>query len=296
MTIDKILVPLDGSKLAEQILPYARLLAEVYRAPVELLSVDELAAGAPFSSSAGAMTYLKKISVECFPTSLHVDAVIERGKPAEAIVVRARQVPDCLIAMVTHGHSGVKRLLLGSIAAEVVQTAPGPLLLARATEAPQAAERASIQAVIVPLDGSEVAEIVLPLAFDVAKSVNAELVLARAFHVPPTAYYRTEDVPPVAEPFIPTYDDLVADEIRQAQEYLGAKAKEAQSRGVTKLRTEVLNGSAAEEIVKLAQTTAGSLIAMCTHGRSGVRRLLLGSVTEKVVLRSHDPVLIVRAT
>jgi nucleotide-binding universal stress UspA family protein len=295
MMIDKILVPLDGSKLAEQILPYARLLAQVYSAPVELLSVDGFEGGTPFSSSAGAMTHLKKISVECFPTSLHVDAVIERGNPAEVIVDRAKQSPGCLIAMATHGRSGVKRLLLGSTASKVVQASAGPLLLVRAAEMSQEPERANIQAVIVPLDGSEVAETMLPPATDVAKSLNAELVLARAFQVPPTAYYRTEDVPPVAEPFIPTYDDLVADEIRESQEYLGAKAKEARSRGVDKVRTEVLNGPAAEEIVKLARITEGSLIAICTHGRSGVRRWLLGSVTEKVVQLAESPILIVRA-
>lgn len=291
----KILVPLDGSKLAEQILPYARLFAEVHKVPVELLSVDDSASGAPFSSSAGAMSYLKKVAADRFPKSVRVDEVVERGKPADAIVERAKREPGCLIAMTTHGQSGIKRWLLGSVAAKVVQAAESLLLLARAVEAPQGNDQVSINSVIVPLDGSELAETVLPTAVDLAQSMNIEIVLARAFQVPPTAYYRSEDVPPVAQPFIPSYDDMVADMSREARDYLDAKAKEVRGRGVAKVRSEVLVGAAADEILKLARHTKGSLIAMCTHGRSGLRRWLLGSVTERVVHHAESPMLIIRA-
>jgi nucleotide-binding universal stress UspA family protein len=292
--IKKILVPLDGSKVAEQILPYACLLAEAYQVPVELLSVDETASGAAFSTSAGAMAYLNKVVTESFPASLHVDAVLDSGKAAEAIVDRAKGTPGCLIALATHGQSGIKRWLMGGVATKVVQGSHNSVLLVRAAETPPAKEQVKITSVIVPLDGSELAESALLEALDLAKNFGGEIVLARAFQVPPTAYYQSEDVPPAAKPFIPTYDDLVADMKREAGEYLDAKGKELAGAGV-KVRKEVLIGPAAEEIVKLARDTKGSLIAMCTHGRSGVRRWLLGSVTEKAVNHAESPMLIIRA-
>ena len=292
--IKKILVPLDGSKLAEQVLPYARLFAEVYKAPVDLLSVDDVDAGASFSSSVDAMSYLKKVAAEYFPQSAQVDAAVERGKAAEAIVERAKQEPECLIAMCTYGRSGIKRWLLGGVAAKVVQAAENPLLLVRATNQGEAKSVVRLDSIIVPLDGSELAESVLPRALDLARSLNTEVVLARAFQLPPTAYYRADDTSG-AEAFIPSYEELIAATSREAREYLDAKVKEMSAHEPLRIRAEILEGAAAEEIVERARHTSGSLIAICTHGRSGLRRWLLGSVTEKVVRHAESPILIIRA-
>jgi nucleotide-binding universal stress UspA family protein len=292
--LKKILVPLDGSKVAEQILPHARLLAQACKVPVELLSVEE-SVGAPASSTESSKAYLRAMAAAGFPGAQHVDPVVERGKPAEVIVDRAKREPGCLITMVTHGRSGIRRWLLGSVAAKVVQGAESPLMLLRARETPSVAEQAKISSVIVPLDGSELAESALAPAREIAQAVNAELVLVRAVEVPATAYYRTEDVPPIAEPFIPSYDEVLADLEREAREYLEAKAKTLRSDGAAKVRWEILVGDAAEEILKLARDQSGSLIAICTHGRSGVKRWVLGSVTEKVVHHGDSPILVVRA-
>jgi nucleotide-binding universal stress UspA family protein len=292
--IKKILVPLDGSKFAEQILPYARLLAEVHKAPVDLLSVDDFDAGAPFSSSAGAMSYLKSVATEYFPQSVRVDAVIERGKAAEAIVERAKQEPECLIAMGSHGRSGIKSWFLGSVAAKVVQAAENPLLLVRASDQAEAKSSVRFDSIIVPLDGSELAESVLPSVLDLARSLNAEVVLARAFQLPPTAYYRADDTSG-AEAFIPSYQELIAAMSQEAREYLDAKVREISAHTPVRIRAEILEGPAAEQIIDRARRTSGSLIAMCTHGRSGLRRWLLGSVTEKVVRHAESPILIIRA-
>jgi nucleotide-binding universal stress UspA family protein len=293
--LKKILVPLDGSKVAEQILPHARLLAEACKVPVELLSVDESVGAQPASSMESSKVYLRAIVAASFPGVQRVDPVVERGKPAEVIVDRAKREPGCLITMVTHGRSGIRRWLLGSVAAKIVQGAESPLMLVRARETPPVTEQAKINSVIVPLDGSELAESALPPAREIAQAVNAELVLVRAVEVPPTAYYRTEDVPPIAEPFIPSYDEVVADLEREAREYLDAKAKVLRGEGAGKVRVEILIGDAAEEIIKLARDTTGSLIAICTHGRSGVKRWVLGSVTEKVVHHGDSPILVIRA-
>jgi nucleotide-binding universal stress UspA family protein len=293
ITLKKILVPLDGSKLAEQILPYARLLGDVYRIPVELLSVDDAESTAPFGPSGATADYLKVIAGQ-FPATVEIKGTVELGRPAEVIVKRAQLEPGCLIAMVTHGVSGIKRWLLGSVATKVIQAAQNPLLLVRATGQAAAKSMVRFDSIIVPLDGSELAESVLPTVVDFATSMNTEVVLARAFQLPSTAYYRADDSVG-GEAFIPSYEELVAAMSREAREYLDAKIKELRAQGLARVRAEILEGPAAEQIIDLARHTSGSLIAMCTHGRSGVRRWMLGSVTEKVVRHAENPILIIRA-
>jgi nucleotide-binding universal stress UspA family protein len=83
---------------------------------------------------------------------------------------------------------------------------------------------------------------------------------------------------------------------REAREYIDAKVKELRSHGLEQVRSQVLEGNAAEQIIKLSQNTTGSLIAMCTHGQSGLKRWVLGSITEKVVQHSQNPVLLIRST
>ena len=289
--IKKVLVPLDGSKLAEQILPYARLLGEAYQSPVELLSIDDAETRAAFGPSGGrGGEYLKSIAGQ-FPATVKVDAVVERGRPADVIVQRAKLEPGCVIAMATRGRSGLKRWLLGSVAAKVVQAAENPLLLVRASGEAEATLKGF--SIIVPLDGSEFAESVLPIAVDLAKRIKTEIVLVRAYELPVTAYYRTDDYAE-AKAFIPTRKELVAAMSREAREYLDAKIKEIRDGGFERIRSEIVEGPAAEQIIDLARTSGG-LIAMCTHGRSGVKRWVLGSVTEKIVHHAASPMLIVRA-
>lgn len=291
----KILVPLDGSKLAERVLPYTALLAEVCKASVELLGVEDAGVRTPFSSSGGARDYLHKVATSYFPQTVRVVEVVERGKAAGVIIERANRDPDCLIAMVTHGFSGIKRWLLGSVAAKVVQAAENPLLLVRAAGGVEATDQVKFESIIVPLDGSELAEQVLPPVSDLAKAMDIEVVLVRAFELPATAYYRADDVSPKAAAFIPSYEELVAEFGRESREYLEGKVKELRGRGLEKVRAEVLEGAAAEIILDLARKTRGSLIAMCTHGLSGLKRWVIGSMTEKVVNHAESPLLIIRA-
>ncbi|MBM4263145.1 MAG: universal stress protein [Deltaproteobacteria bacterium] len=119
-------------------------------------------------------------------------------------------------------------------------------------------------------------------------------LFTRAWELPATAYYRSADEPAGAA-FIPTYEQLVAATRREADDYLAAKAAELRNRGVAKLRTATLQGDAADKILELAGQTPDCLIALCTHGRSGLTRWVLGSVTEKIVQQSRSPMLIIRA-
>ena len=291
----KILVPLDGSKVAERVLPYAGLLAEACKASVELLGVEDAGVRSPFSSSGGARDYLHKVATSYFPQAVRVEEVVERGKAAGVIIERAKRDPDCLIAMVTHGLSGIKRWLLGSVAVKVVQGAENSLLLVRAADGVEATDQVKFESIIVSLDGSQLAEQVLPSVVDLGKAMNVEVVLVRAFELPATAYYRADEISPTAAAFIPSYKELVAEFSREPREYLEGKMKELRGRGLQKVRAEVLEGAPAEIIIDLARKTRGSLIAMCTHGLSGIKRWVLGSVAEKVVNHAENPVLIIRA-
>ena len=290
---NKILVPLDGSKLAEQVLPYARLLAEAMGAAVELLRVTDGDARVPLGGAAAA-DYLKETATRGFSASTKVACTELSGKPAESIVDRAMSDAGCLIVMATHGASGLRRWLVGSVALKVIQAARNPLLLVRASEIPSAEPDMSIRSIIVALDGSELAESVLGPTIELARGLRSEIVLARAWALPASAYYRSADESGAAM-FIPTYDQLVAAVRGEAADYLAAKLTELRGRGVDNLRTETLEGAAADKIIDLARATPGSLIAISTHGRSGVRRWMLGSVTENVVRHATSPVLILRA-
>jgi len=129
---NKILVPLDGSKLAEQVLPYARLLADAYGAVMTLLMVADPNARPPFSMGQAAGDYLKHMAASLQPLS--VQSVEKIGRPAEVIVDSAKEGADCLIAMATHGVTGLRRWFMGSVASKVAQSAANPLLLIRPVE------------------------------------------------------------------------------------------------------------------------------------------------------------------
>ena len=292
----KILVALDGSQPSEQILPYARHLAKRLNIPVALLQVIEpealipLVAGKPerypevLAAQRGTIgAYLNRVATS-FPNSRSVDCLVEVGKPAEIIADKAAAETGTLIAMTTHGRSGIQRWLLGSVAEKVLHAASNHLLLVRAKET-GSPEETLWKSILVPLDGSELAESVIPDVIELAKKMGVEIILARAFRFPLNDYgegYGSDE----------GVWDMVRDDARN---YLEEKVKQLQSKGAERVTSLLLEGYAAGSIIDLAQKTPESLIAMCTHGRSGVGRWVLGSVTDRVVRHSGDPVLVIRA-
>jgi len=188
----KILVPLDGSKLAEQVLPYARSLAEACGATITLLRVTDPDARMPFSASQSASDYLKYTAGSLQP--LAVESMEKIGNPAEVIVDSAKAAADCLIAMATHGVTGPRRWFLGSVASKVVQSAANPILLIRPDENRPSAAPVALKRMIVPLDGSGLAERILPQAAALARTIKLEIQLLRAYSLPPNAYLVADGV------------------------------------------------------------------------------------------------------
>ncbi|HWO40721.1 MAG TPA: universal stress protein [Candidatus Eisenbacteria bacterium] len=284
----KVLVPLDGSRLAEQIVPYAAVFAQAYGVPIELLKITDPDAREPFWPPSPDKDYLTEYASKLFPPSLRITSVEEQGKPAEVIVDRAKADLACLIAMATHGLSGLRRWFLGSIASKVVQTTRNPLLLVRTVEQDRAPAAVSLRSVLVPLDGSALAEAILPHVIDLARRLALDVHLVRVFALPLDTYVVGDAV----------YIGDLPERRRAIQEdivrYLETVAEKLKASGLTRIVTSALEGDSASEIIEVARTTPDSLIAMCTHGRSGPSRWVLGSVSEKVIHGSRDPVLIVR--
>ena len=295
---EKILVSLDGSQLSECVLPCARTFAATLKIPVELLHVIEPETLMPSvvvqhgryvdvftgeKESGG--DYLKKIATSFAEPSL-VNCCVEVGNSAEVIVDRAAANSTTLIAMTTHGRSGINRWLLGSIADKVLHAASNPLLLVRATAESKKTDTPPLKRIMVPLDGSPLAEMVLPHAAELARKMGLEIVLTRVFGVP---------TPVFAEDYGPYVEELWEQVEKEAQEYLDEKARQLQAQGLTNVSALSVAGFAAEKIIEMARQRSDTLIAMSTHGRSGVNRWVMGSVTDRVVRHSGDPVLIIRA-
>lgn len=296
----KILVPLDGSKTAEKALPHARSFARKLKVPVELLAVVDIAEIASHTASERprfldsvidraveqSSSYLKGVA-QTFADVGGVKCSVEKGKAEEAIIEKAASDRTMLVAMATHGRSGLNRFLLGSVAEKTLRGTVNPLLMVRATEEPKTEGETLPEAIFVPLDGSELGEGVLPTVADLAKKLDLGIELFRAYHIPYNAYGGDAGF------YAGNYEELISGVRDEAIEYLGNKAAELRKLGVPKVTSVVKDGIAGDEIITWAQKTR-ALIAMCSHGRSGVKRWVLGSVAETVVRHAANPVLITR--
>jgi nucleotide-binding universal stress UspA family protein len=297
----RILTALDGSKTAEKVLPYARFLAGSLNLPVELLAVVDIVEMATHMSADRARyldtmiedsvrnseQYLRGIA-RTFPSG--TKCTVEKGKAEQIIIETAAADKGRLITMATHGRSGINRWLLGSIAEKVLRGATNPLLLVRATDEAKADRVATLKSIVVPLDGSELAESVLPTVVELAKILKLQVILFRAYSIPYSAYSSAEGY------YAVDYEELLKAMREEAVDYLEKKTEAVKRLGIDKVSCVAKEGFAADEIISLSRKPPDNLIAMCTHGRSGVKRWVLGSVTETVVRHSADPVLVIRAS
>ena len=182
-----------------------------------------------------------------------------------------------LVVLMTHGRGGLKRWVWGSVAEHVVRHCPVPLLLgsAKAAKLPEQIER-----ILVPLDGSKHAASILGLVKDLALSLRAQVVLVSAYWI--DAYHHVHSL------------GIDAKDMRDAAEaHVQEHAADLEHHNI-RTATAVERNHPAELILAAAESTGADLIAMTTHGRTGVKRWLLGSVAERVLRASPLPVLLVR--
>lgn len=283
-----ILVPLDGSTLAERALPYAQRLAAAATGRITLLWVlhppPPSAAGDPLrevTPRREAEAYLRGLTEPLGPVP--VEAVVVEGDPAPEILAAAAQRGSELIVMATHGRSGIGRWIYGSVADAVMRHAGVPVLLVPVTAATRSWPTGRAPRVLVPLDFSALSEAALPRAEDLARALGAELVL---LSVTPLVF--TADL----YGGVTLAYDVDADQAERRR-YLEAAAARLRAAGHT-VRVRDTVGFPAGATVDVAREEDVDLIAMSTHGSGGATRLLMGSIATGVVQRAPVPVLIVR--
>lgn len=294
----RILIPLDGSLTAEQVVPYARALSRALKLSVELLVVIDLGAILTSSEkvryfdtlaaeqSRRSKEYLGKIASRF--SGRRIKRSVESGQAADVIIEKAAADKSTLIAMTTHGRSGLGRWLLGSVAEKVLRASANPLLLIRAAANRRTEGEATFKSIVAPLDGSQLAESVLPTVSEFAKKLDLDVLLFRSYTSPYGAFASGSGV------YAVNLDELLAGIRDEARSYLEEKMEELAKQGAEEVSYVLEEDGAADKIVSLANHNPESLIVMGSHGRSGVSRWALGSVTETVVRHSSSPVLVMR--
>ncbi|GIV98096.1 MAG: universal stress protein UspA [Herpetosiphonaceae bacterium] len=300
----QILVPLDGSALAEAVLPPAAALARATGRALTLMRVIGPVIGQDFlgfpsirsdahwmDAVAQARSYLTSIANGLRATGLPVSFEIEEGKPAERIVTRIEHDPAIsMVAMATHGRSGLQRWVLGSVAEKVLRASSKPLLLVRAREnaLPDRPESTALERILVPLDGSPFAEQALDEARRIAAATGATLLLLSVTQSFDDLLAENEGV---SRSRISTF---LHDQQAQAIHYLTRVAEQLEGEGF-RVMTRVNTGDPARAILERSETNQTDLIVMATHGRGGIQRLWYGSVATRVIQAAQLPVLLIRA-
>ena len=294
---NKILVPLDGSPIGEQTIPYVRILGTALKSPVELLRIFEpppvyyWPAIANYQERAQAAAQhveevlhsldpivdsLKAAGISATATVHQPRTQLSEGEepshtgtsPAEHIVQVAERDSETLIAMCTHGRSGLGRWVMGSVTDKVLHATTNPILIVRGKEA-SAPGDVKLDRIIVPWDGSAVAEQIWPHAVALSQAAAVKIHLMTV--IPPDRSHTVEE-----------------DHLRQMGDRLVQQ-------GAHSYEVSCLDGEPADVIVNMTQEFGDALVAMTTHGRSGVGRWVMGSVTDRVVRHAAGAVLVTRA-
>jgi len=297
-TYEKILVPLDGSKLAEVALPHAEALTKAFDAQLTLLGAVQIFKASdtfhPGQIDADdiAVRYLRQKADLLRGRQISVDTKVSVGDAPSIIVDYAHQDAVDLIVMATHGRSGVKRWVLGSTADRVVRSTEKPVWLVRAK-----GDRADIGdslrfcRVIVPLDGSSAAEQVLSHVCEIASRLQLEIVLLHVI----TETTQVEVLGAEGDYHeVPVSDEVIGRLKENAGSYLKTVVDRLSAQGFS-ANSVIRIGSAADQIIDVAEEMDAALVAMTTHGRSGIERWAYGNVADKVLTAGTTSLLLTRA-
>ncbi len=309
---ERMLVPLDGSKLAEVVFAYATELAGRLSLDVTLLHVcsPKEQESAPmhraYVERAGETIrhhleeIQKKAGIQPGSSAVATRGELAVGYPAEEILSYADENDIDLILMATHGRSGIRRWAIGSVADKVLRASKVPVWLVRAGIPEEVVyDQWTRRTILVPLDGSELAESVLPHVEALVKQLGTELVdviLLRVCEPPIISSDYPEAIMPLS--WEEHVEQQMARSKRVSEEYLTKVKKRLKDAGL-KVRSEVLVGkpplgNPADEIVDYANRNPFNLIVIATHGRSGISRWAYGSVAARVLLGVSSPLFLVR--
>ena len=289
-----ILIPLDGSVLAERALAVAASLAARMQSDLHIVHVqrERIVAEIPtYGLSGEAAHAAAEQYVHATADRLranqggNVSGTVLEGSASSAVVGHAESVGADLIVMSSHGRTGASRFWLGSVADAVMRAAKVPVLMVRAAGARL---QSLFERILVPLDGSELAEAVLPHAIAIAKLEKARVHLLQVEE-------RAEDLRlSVWAIASPEPDDLPA-RLASADRYLHHVMARFESEWKPATVSVEARGAhrVGEAIAQVAVERESDLIAMATHGR-GASRMLIGSVADKVIRGTECSVLLLR--
>jgi nucleotide-binding universal stress UspA family protein len=310
-----ILVPLDGSALAEQVLPSVRSFASLMPSTIHLLHIvseadryhllfdDPYGVGEPITTTTepttqatvpmtswdvlrqNATVYMSQQAERLNAAGFQADFEVRLGDAPELIADTAERIGANLIAMATHGYSGLRRWALGSVTDRVLHVTNTPMLIVRGTE--KNVGEPKLKQIMLTLDGSPLARQATPLASEIATLAQAELVVLTAIAPPYLeapeligAYYSYDEALAAVRARLPNELGLYADVLKQHH---------------VPVTPIAVSGLPAEAIIDEAEERKVDLIVMATHGAGGLRRWALGSVADKIIHASRVPLLIVRA-
>jgi nucleotide-binding universal stress UspA family protein len=282
--LKRVLVPVDGSGESKHVLPYVSYLAGKFNFTVSILGVG-------IGSKRRRVNrlldeYVHETVRDLRAGNLHAEPVMLYGRAAEEILSYNKSNDFNLIMMVTHGRGGITRWWMGSVAEQVVSQSPGSILLIRSKNADLQEVPAEVNFVdiLVPLDGSEIGETALPEVEELAIKTGATANLLHVIPAQGAIMTKNTDA-----------DKLAEAAIKAGEEYLSNIAERLEKRNI-KTVSKIGHGDPANVIVDYAGENNVSLIAMSTHGRSGIARWVLGSVADKVLHESEKPMWLVRSS
>jgi nucleotide-binding universal stress UspA family protein len=279
MQVQNILVSLDGSERAAAVLPHVRAFAATFQARVRLLGVVEhgVERGTQQQQLTAWAQRLQGWGIEA--------ATQQRsGEPADVIVSTAEELQVDLLALTTRGRGGLQRLLLGSVADAILKRSTRPMLVVTPPSSGEHGAEIDLHRILLPLDGSSLAERALPLAALVASRFRAELNLVRV-----RGYGSVWPQGSVLE-----HEESAEQELAlEAQAYL-EQAQRGLPSGISS-ELVVLRGDPRTALVEFVERDHSDLVVMTTRGQSGLRRLVIGSVADAVV-RSGVPTLLLPPT
>lgn len=262
----RILVPVDGSSFSNQILPLAGTIARTTGAQLTLYRAVARG-GAVTETETALRTLAESCGGEAICKEVH-------GGVAEAILHEADRVPGTLVAITSHGRSGVMRAVLGSTALDVLRTGGKPILVYRPRDAVpgSAAAGAPIERIFIPLDGSPLSESIIPQAVELARELKSRVVVVAVLDQ--------------AGPDAAGMEGLDIMESSYVQTRAAAITK---AHGID-AGWEILHGDPEKAIPEFVRSYPASILAMTTRGRSAVTSALLGSVTAAALRESGLPV------
>ncbi len=292
----RILVPLDGSSFAEAALPMALALSERTGADIRLITILEPVTSYAYEGWEGAaldwtQRYLEDVLERIADVADgDVDHVVRNGHTVDTLQEEAKEWGADIVVLASHGRGTLSRLWLGSVADGFIRQATLPVLIVRPEDGAERMEdfSHSFRTILVPLDGSELAETALEHAVDFGELFGATYHLTRVVSYPVD----------LASPYLPhttqMNQEVVEEAKRSAEAYLKARAAELRKKGLDVTTSVVTDPQPGHAIIQEMAEVGADLVAMSTHGRRGLSRVMLGSTSDKVLRGLHQPLLLYR--